>query len=72
MAHLANADPDNLLTLDHWRQIFGNPATIAHDWQIYLNGPREEAQRNAARIRRLHTGSRHNRPLNFATGPPSR
>ena len=38
-AHLADADPDDLLTLDHWRQIFGNPATIAHGWQIYLNGP---------------------------------
>jgi len=69
-AHLADHDADDLLTLDQWRQIFGNPATVAHDWQVYLNGPREEAQHNSARTRLLHTGSRHNRPVNFGTGPP--
>ena len=71
-AHCTGHDPDDLLTFDHWQHLFGNPETIIAAWQTYLNGPIEEARRNATRIANMHTGSRLNRPKNWAyhASPP--
>ena len=65
-------DPDHLLTFDIWKHIFGNPENIAHDWQVYLEGPREDALQNRARERSCHSGSRLNRPAGWGSpSPPS-
>ena len=65
-------DLDGLLTFDLWQHIFGQPENIARDWQVYLEGPRNEAFYNAARERSWHTGSRLNRPVGWGTpSPPS-
>ena len=64
-AHALGADPDGLLCLDIWREVFGNPSTIVEDWRMFVEGPLEEAQSNARRLRRMATGSAHNRPLGW-------
>ena len=69
-AHCAGADADNLLSFDRWQHVFGDPENIARDWLVYLESPREEIRQNAARVRMFHTGSRHNRPVHWITGPP--
>ena len=40
-AHSLGHDPDDLLTFDLWRHIFGNPDTILADWLAYVNGALE-------------------------------
>jgi putative transposase len=67
-AHALGADAEGLLCLEIWREVFGNPATIVENWRAFLEGPLEEARANAARVRRMATGSAHNRPLGW-TGP---
>ena len=67
-AHSLGRDPDDLLTFDLWRHIFGNPDTIIADWLTYLNGPLDEVRANAARSR-LHSGSRVNRPTGWTSSP---
>jgi putative transposase len=71
-AHSTGHDPDHLLTFDHWQHLFGNPETIVVAWQIYLNGPIAEARQNATRIANMHSGSRLDRPRNWAynASPP--
>ena len=71
-AHSLGHDPDDLLTFDLWRYIFGNPDTILADWLTYVNGPLDEVRANAVRLSR-HTGSRANRPTGWASspGPPA-
>ena len=64
--HALGADPDGLLCLEIWREVFGNPATIVEDWRMFVTGPLEEARLNAARVRRMATGSAHNRPSGWA------
>ena len=68
--HALGADPDGLLCLETWREVFGNPSTIVEDWRAFVEGPPEEARLNVARVRRMATGSAHNRPLGWvgATG----
>ena len=67
-AHSLGHDPDDLLTFDLWRHIFGNPDTILADWLTYVNGPLNEVRANAVRLS-LHTGSRVNRPTGWASSP---
>ena len=67
-AHGLGHDPDDLLTFELWRHIFGNPDTIIGDWLTYLNGPLDEVRSNAARTSR-HSGSRVNRPTGWASSP---
>ncbi|MBY0508173.1 MAG: transposase, partial [Bryobacteraceae bacterium] len=70
-AHCLDEDADGLLTLDLWRHCFGNPETIAREWRIYLEGPLNEARRNAAILATYHSGSRLNRPLGwYGPSPP--
>ncbi|MBY0505913.1 MAG: hypothetical protein K2X03_18495 [Bryobacteraceae bacterium] len=70
-AHYLDEDPDGLLTFDLWRHCFGNPETIAREWRIYLEGPIDEARRNAAILASYHSGSRLNRPLGrYGPSPP--
>jgi REP element-mobilizing transposase RayT len=64
-AHALGADPDGLLCLDIWREVFGNPSTIVEAWRDFVEGPLIEEQENAARLRRMATGSAHNRPLGW-------
>jgi REP element-mobilizing transposase RayT len=64
-AHALGADPDGLLCLEIWREVFGNPSTIVEDWRMFVEGPLEEARLNALRVRRMATGSAHNRPLGW-------
>ena len=61
-AHALGVDPAGLLCLDIWRQMFGNPATIVEDWRAFVEAPLEAARENAERVRRMATGSAHNRP----------
>ncbi len=70
-AHCSGVDADDLLCFDQWQHLFGKPENIARDWLIYLEGPREAVRQNAARLRSLHTGSRHNRPVHWVADPPS-
>ena len=49
-AHGLGRDPDDLLTFDLWRHIFGNPDTILADWLTYVNGPLHEVRANAVRL----------------------
>ena len=35
--------------MDVWRHLFCNPAVAAEAWTTFLEGPIEEARRNAAR-----------------------
>ena len=61
-AHCAGSDAAGLLCLELWQHGFGNPATAAGEWQVYLEGPVDEAVENAARGRRLGP---HNRPTGW-------
>ena len=67
-AHSLGHDPDDLLTFDLWRHIFGNPDTILADWLTYVTGPLNEVRANALGLS-LHTGSRVNRPTGWAASP---
>ena len=49
-AHCKGVDDGGRLCLDRWQHGFGNPLTIAADWQMYLEGPAEESRLNTARI----------------------
>jgi hypothetical protein len=69
-SHCNADDHEGLLTLDLWKYIFGNPANIARDWLVYLEGPRDEAYQNAAREHSWHTGSRLNRSAGWGTPSP--
>jgi len=68
-AHAAGKDSDNLLCFDQWRHLFGNPETITTDWRVFVDGPIREEQKNAERVRRMATGSVHNRPAGWI--PPA-
>ena len=66
-AHALGVDPAGLLCLDIWREMFGNPATIVEEWRAFVMAPLEAARENAARenavrVRRMASGSAHNRP----------
>jgi REP element-mobilizing transposase RayT len=69
-AHCDGVDGDDLLSFDRWRHVFGRPETIAADWMVYLEGPREELRRNSGRLRSFHTRSRHNRPARWVAAAP--
>ena len=64
-AHCAGEDMDGLLCLDVWRNVFGNPATIAADWRSYLEAPADEVAANAARMAVGRAGP-YNRPAGWA------
>ncbi len=57
-AHCTGTDEGGVLCLDRWQWFFGNPETIVEEWERYLEGPREERQRNAGCLAAMP----HNRP----------
>ena len=77
--HCKGLDPDSLLCIDRWREIFRRPATIAADWWAYLDWRIREERRNAALLRkwgggglrrgRFGTGSCRNRPVGWLGVP---
>ncbi len=48
-AHCAGESLGGVLCLDVWRHLFGNPLVAAEAWQVFLEGPLEEARRNEGR-----------------------
>ena len=61
-AHCTGVDKDNLLCIDRWQHLFGNPETIAREWQSFLEDRIAFDRTNFAKECQLGTGSRHNRP----------
>ena len=61
-AHCTGVDKDNLLCMDRWRHLFGNPEAMAREWQGYLEDRIAFDRTNFAKECQLGTGSRHNRP----------
>ena len=61
-AHCAGFDKDNLLCIDRWQHLFGNPETMASECQNHLEDRIAFDRTNFAKECQLGTGSRHNRP----------